>query len=909
MKSRFRKRRNSSPATGVLIPTTSPKSFKKQSVAYPKRGWDIEPAKWESQVLCGHEDGISTLSQMDNGDLLSGSNDGIIMRWPLVNSSARQIKPIKIFKDHSTINAITVLTESLIAIASDHGVIQIYDMNADVILNNIRVGRAKALTILKLEEAFGLGNLAVGLDNGVIKVFERRSKTCVQTFNGHTAAITALIILDQSLVASSSADNTIRVWDRDDGSCLKVLQLSELNIEENAITSMIKLKNGNLLCGYANGVIRAWDWEQGECVVETPSGLNHRSDISCLFERMDGVIASGSTDGTIKIWKLIARGPICFQTIEHGTAVTDIAENQSGDIIVGSQSNDIVIWNPPLKRISNSQKNAEQKASDILSDPALLQQLAGPALSGGENRHRKRGRSFSVTRSTMSSESIAEESASKPEEENGAILLPKLSEHEEQENTEVLKQEITAYKQELASKDDALCNLENENNQLRDQVRIGQEESVQQSEVLKQLHQNTLKQQELAHQAALRQLEQKYLQQLNMQQEAMLSLKDENSKLQQQIEQVQEQAIKSEQDIKHQYRTALREKDYKHQDSLAQQKHAYIKELSNANDALKESEAKNTKLKQRLEKTQLEATSSKQSLIKQYESSLNEKELIRKKIITELKQSHQQEISKQKDASKDLEATFKQARELLLSERKENQRNKQSIILKHKQVLRTKTLAYEKETKNLQDALHKLEEEFDQLKQSYAETKSKLTRKYKQRKVKLHQANKELEEMALLHDQDMADLDSEYQNAFQAQQNVIIDLQNKISQLQKEHCAKENDGELINELNKLDLIYAMIHSKTNQTPYIQMLTELVSEYKSNDNSSGYGKYFALTHLSLLIYKFKQDETYLQQAQAYMKNLQSYSGSSSPTTFFLSAQLSEKGNGTVSSSSHSQYRTS
>lgn len=50
------------------------------------------------------------------------------------------------------------------------------------------------------------------------------SMTCLQSLEGHKGSASCLALINSSLVASGSQDNTIRIWNLQTGDCMRILQ-------------------------------------------------------------------------------------------------------------------------------------------------------------------------------------------------------------------------------------------------------------------------------------------------------------------------------------------------------------------------------------------------------------------------------------------------------------------------------------------------------------------------------------------------------------------------------------------------------------------------------------------------------------------------------------------------------------
>ena len=94
-------------------------------------------------------------------------------------------------------------------------------------------------------------------------------------------------------MASGSEDNTIKIWNTDDGSVVRTLTGHNADIFSLAV-----LPNGNLASGSGDTTIKIWNTDEG--LIRTLTG--HTDAIKALAVLQNGYLASASNDTTIKIW-------------------------------------------------------------------------------------------------------------------------------------------------------------------------------------------------------------------------------------------------------------------------------------------------------------------------------------------------------------------------------------------------------------------------------------------------------------------------------------------------------------------------------------------------------------------------------------------------------------------------------
>jgi WD40 repeat protein len=139
-------------------------------------------------VLEGHEDWVTSLVVLPNGSLASGSRDATIRIW---NLNTR--KAIKVLKGHNDwINCMVVLTNGSLATGSRDTSIRIWGTTKGKelkLLNNM-FSNVSALAVLPL------GNLASGSNDSIIRIWNTNNSSILRELTGHTKYIRLFIIIN-----------------------------------------------------------------------------------------------------------------------------------------------------------------------------------------------------------------------------------------------------------------------------------------------------------------------------------------------------------------------------------------------------------------------------------------------------------------------------------------------------------------------------------------------------------------------------------------------------------------------------------------------------------------------------------------------------------------------------------------
>ncbi len=169
------------------------------------------------------------------------------------------------------------------------------------------------LTIQTNGEVFSLKllnsniHLAAGLLNGDINIYNINDGNLVSSLKGHTSYVWDLVQISADLLASSSDDKTVRIWDLTTNKCKFILTGHTWGVYGlKQITSNI------LASGSDDDTIKLWDLISGQ-LIRTLTG--HTGPIWYSVDLLNSqTLVSGSHDQTIKLWNWLTGQ--CFSTIQ-----------------------------------------------------------------------------------------------------------------------------------------------------------------------------------------------------------------------------------------------------------------------------------------------------------------------------------------------------------------------------------------------------------------------------------------------------------------------------------------------------------------------------------------------------------------------------------------------------------------
>ena len=154
---------------------------------------------------------------------------------------------------------------------------------------------------------------------------------------GHSNVVRSVAFSpDGKMIASGSADNTIKIWN------LEGRELRTMTGHSNWVDSVAFSPDGKTIAsGSDDKTIKLWNLEGKELCTLT----GHSSGVSSIAFSPDGkTIASSSSDKTLKLWNLEGK-ELCTLT-GHSQLVVSVTFSPDGKTIAsGSYDNQIKLWN------------------------------------------------------------------------------------------------------------------------------------------------------------------------------------------------------------------------------------------------------------------------------------------------------------------------------------------------------------------------------------------------------------------------------------------------------------------------------------------------------------------------------------------------------------------------------------
>ena len=195
--------------------------------------------------------------------------------------------------------------------------------------------------------AFSADNrlLASSSYDGTIKVWDAKSGEEKYNLEGHTDCVNAVLFLPSGMLVSGSHDKTVRFWDTKTGKEIKRIPHDSW-VLTLALSPLPASTNSQLLAiGSQDKDIKIWDSGTG---TEGEKLEGHSDWVEAVafspLPSVTQVLASASRDQTVRLWDV--KTGVEIRTMEgHEGAVNAVAFSSNGELLASaSNDNTVRLW-------------------------------------------------------------------------------------------------------------------------------------------------------------------------------------------------------------------------------------------------------------------------------------------------------------------------------------------------------------------------------------------------------------------------------------------------------------------------------------------------------------------------------------------------------------------------------------
>lgn len=366
-KQRFVKTLNNPSEAATLQYSSDGEHFASGSSDGTVRIW--KTVNWrETATLADHKTKILSLLFLENGQLVSASEDRNIKTWDIAKRQVvKSVVGITENTDNKIVSATISKDGQLLAVGDGTRTAAIFDISNG---EEIKTFENRTFGYYCLSFSSDGHWLAAGSIDNSIKIWDLETGQSLPPLKGHQADITAIAFdPDSKRLISSSKDGTIRIWNLVTGEPPQILKAQNNNSSgRNDISTIAVSKNGRfILSGGLDKTVRLWDLETNS---EIYSNNDHLGEVTAVaFSPDNNMIVSGSADKTIKLRDLNTKN-LLLNIDNQNESVESIAFSPNEKLIaVGGVEKTVRIWNVQTGKNVHTFEQHSGKVNDLSFSP------------------------------------------------------------------------------------------------------------------------------------------------------------------------------------------------------------------------------------------------------------------------------------------------------------------------------------------------------------------------------------------------------------------------------------------------------------------------------------------------------------------------------------------------------------
>ena len=216
------------------------------------------------QTYTNHTNEIISLEYIKEDTMASGDLDGIIHIWSISTGIT-----IRTISAGSQVFSLKLLNNRFYLIAGVLGFIKIYDSNTGDLLSTLSAPNLINDLVLISPDL-----LASSSNEWKVRIWNLTTNTCKFVLSGHTNCVIGMKLVSSDILASVSYDSTVKLWNITNGTLIRTLSNHTGSIpwSVDMYTSLILISGG-----YQDFKINIWNVNTGELLNTIITGTSIRS--------------------------------------------------------------------------------------------------------------------------------------------------------------------------------------------------------------------------------------------------------------------------------------------------------------------------------------------------------------------------------------------------------------------------------------------------------------------------------------------------------------------------------------------------------------------------------------------------------------------------------------------------------
>jgi WD40 repeat protein len=329
------------------------------------RVWDLETFECVHELRAHHRRVVclSDVFALDDGvqKVVSGSMDGTLRVWDICNGVC-----VSVLEGHTgavtAVSSVFVDSVGRLCVASGgkDSTVRVWTL-ADGGLSCTMVERGKAVTAVCAVYVDGKVTIVSGSLDNKVRLWDVDTCVCVRGLRGHTRAVTyvgsAVDGAGRTVIISASEDGTLRTWSHT-GEALRSLSSAVHNSGVSCARAIVVDGRCMLTTGTADGALGVWGIDAGACLGVVPvAGGSVHAVSDCFTDGDRALVVTTGEDGVFRVFdvRAIMRSQP-FTRSRHTDAVLCVSDSFvgiGGEQLIASGSSDgtVRLWSCDTARL------------------------------------------------------------------------------------------------------------------------------------------------------------------------------------------------------------------------------------------------------------------------------------------------------------------------------------------------------------------------------------------------------------------------------------------------------------------------------------------------------------------------------------------------------------------------------
>ena len=263
------------------------------------RLWNVCDGKC-IRIMHGHEDGVWTVAfNPHDSTLASGSHDSSIKIWSVSTGEA-----LRTLQGHlGWVWSIAFAPSGKILLSGGADSVKLWDVSNSQVLKSIS-GHSNGVWSIAFSSQ---GKILVSAsDDKSLRYWDVSNSQILRTVSGHHNIWSIASCPQGKMLATGGDDKIVTLWDAVTGRCLKTLSghrdsVWSVSFSPQGNARSIAMPSGSIASGSVDGTVRLWDVATGQCLKILQK--HNTSIVRAVAFSPDGqILASASADSSIHLW-------------------------------------------------------------------------------------------------------------------------------------------------------------------------------------------------------------------------------------------------------------------------------------------------------------------------------------------------------------------------------------------------------------------------------------------------------------------------------------------------------------------------------------------------------------------------------------------------------------------------------